>query len=129
MLCGFTGPFHLVVGADLVYDNFPSKALQETVTAALRSSGASAVLALQPRQFPQKSYLSDPRKISNFLRSFADKPGWDVVMDKPAEEAAIQAGIENVKNMVIATIVPENAKGFKERADVQHSLRYSKEDL
>lgn len=127
-LCGFGGKVDLVIGADLVYDSFPAEALRETLVAALRTSGAVGVLTLQPRRFPATAHLSDPQKVSSFLRQLAGQPGnWEVRVDRPAQDEIF--GQQQLDKMVIATVVPPTARKSEESADVKLRVLYTREEL
>lgn len=129
-LCDFGGPIDLIIGADLVFDGFPVQALQKTLMAALRSHKGIAVLALQPRRFPQAAYLRDPQRISAFLKSFnGQEEGWQLRVDRPTPEAVAQLGKEGVENVVIATITPPSSQAIEHSASRDHHITYSQEEL
>lgn len=129
-LCGFDQPIDLIIGADLVYDDFPSEPLLKTLIAALRLHGGIAVLALQVRRFPLKVHLDNPQKVSAFLRQLSSQPdGWEVIIDRPKHDAHPQFARDDVENIVIATIMPAAARTINQCTHAKQPLRYLREDL
>jgi len=98
--CGFVGDVDLVVGADLVYDEFSSDLLHRTVVDVLQGQGATAVLSLQPRSFPMEAALKHKGQVANFVRSFARLEGWSVRAAYPGSK----------DGPVIATLTPAGAR-------------------
>lgn len=128
-LCDFAGPVDLVIGADLIYAKFPVQALQETLIAALRTQGATAVLALQPRRFPQRLALEHPHLIAEFLRQLAAQPGgWEVVVKNPVQDAIAQAR-DRSEGMLLATITPPSSRTLEQCTKVVRPLTYLQEEL
>jgi len=110
LLCGFAGPVDLLIGADLVYHDFPLEPLRETLVGVMRAHGASAVLALQPRRFPMAAALKEPRRVASFLKSLSsEETGWEVHLDKPGRETRAVLGEDAVEGLVIATVTPAGA--------------------
>eukprot|EP00929_Paragymnodinium_shiwhaense_P053224 TRINITY_DN26642_c0_g1_i1.p1 TRINITY_DN26642_c0_g1~~TRINITY_DN26642_c0_g1_i1.p1 ORF type:complete len:367 (-),score=88.64 TRINITY_DN26642_c0_g1_i1:1-1101(-) len=114
-LCNFSGKVDLIVGADLVYDAYPWEPLKETVASVLSDSGATAILALQPRRFPMVSTLGAPPLVPSFVRSLsglrdAEGKAWEVTVDRPGSEAKKQLGQKATEGLMLVNAAPPRVR-------------------